>query len=69
MPRRTRKLIGAVAMLAFVAVYALAVMAMAEAPAVREASGLVRGMFYVIGGISWIAPIMPLIKWMERPDD
>lgn len=69
MPRRTRKLIGAVAMLAFVAVYALAVMAMAEAPAVREASGLVRGMFYVIGGIGWIAPMMPLIKWMERRDD
>ena len=69
MRRRIRKLVGAVAMLAFVAIYALVLMAVAEAPAVREASGLMRGLFYVIGGMSWIVPIMPLIKWMERRDD
>ena len=69
MRRRTRKLVGAVAMLAFVAIYALVLMAVAEAPAVREASGLARGLFYAIGGMSWIVPIMPLIKWMERRDD
>ena len=69
MPRRTRKLIGAFAMLAIVVVYALVVMALAQSPTLGEATGLLRGLFYVVAGMSWILPLMPLIRWMERRDD
>lgn len=67
LPRRTRKLIGALAMLAFVIFYALALMSLAQGT-IQELSKFVQGMFYFIGGISWILPLMPLIRWMERPD-
>jgi hypothetical protein len=68
MGRRTRKLIGAATMLAFVGVYALCAMVLAESRPVHEASGLVQGLFYAVAGLAWILPLMPLIAWMERPD-
>lgn len=67
MRRRTRKFIGAVAMLFFVCFYALAVMALAQG-AIQDAGKLAQAIFYVVAGIGWIIPLMPLIKWMERPD-
>ncbi len=67
LPRRTRKLIGAFAMLAFVIFYALALMSLAQGT-IQDLSKLVQGLFYLVGGISWILPLMPLIRWMERPD-
>jgi hypothetical protein len=67
LPRRTRKLIGAFAMLAFVIFYALALMSLAQGT-IQDSSKLVQGLFYLVGGISWILPLMPLIRWMERPD-
>ncbi|MDB5572721.1 MAG: hypothetical protein JWN93_3904 [Hyphomicrobiales bacterium] len=63
--RRNRKLIGAAVMLAFVVLYALVAMALAQARPLQEASQLVQGVAYAIMGISWIFPIMPLIRWME----
>ena len=65
LPRRTRKLIGAAAMLAFVIVYALLAMAIAQARPLQEASKLVQGLSYAIMGIAWIGPMFPLIRWME----
>lgn len=65
LPRRTRKLIGAVAMLAFVISYALLAMAIAQARPLQEASKLVQGLSYAIMGIAWIIPMFPLIRWME----
>lgn len=67
--RRQRKLIGAFAMLAFVIVYALVAMAIAQARPLQEASKLVQGLSYAVLGIAWIAPIFPLIKWMEGGRD
>ena len=69
MRRRTRKLVGTIAMLAFVVIYALAIMALAQSRPLQQASGLVHAVFYVVAGMSWILPIIPLIKWMERRDD
>lgn len=69
MPRRQRKLIGAFAMLAFVVVYALVAMALAQARPLQEASKLVQGLSYAIMGIAWIVPIFPLIKWMEGGEE
>lgn len=68
MNRRTRKFIGTALMLVFVIVYALVVMALAQ-PILTDASKLTQGLFYVIAGLSWILPLMPLIRWMERPDE
>ena len=67
MTRRNRKLAGAIAMLAFVAIYALVVMALAQ-PILSGASKLTQGLFYAIAGLGWILPLLPLIKWMERKD-
>lgn len=67
MRRRTRKLIGTVAILVFVCVYALAAMGLAQGR-VQDAPKLVQMAFYVIVGLAWILPLLPLIRWMERPD-
>ncbi len=67
MPVRIRKLIGAVALLALVVVWALLAMAIAQ-PALASANGLVAGLYYVLVGLGWVLPAMPLIKWMSRPD-
>jgi hypothetical protein len=68
MPRRIRKLIGAVLMLAFVCVYGMAAMLVAQTDHIRYANGVLQAAFFLVVGMSWILPLMPLIKWMERPD-
>lgn len=68
MPRRIRALIGTIAILAFVIVYAPLAMALADSR-IAETPALVQALLYSILGIAWIFPLMPLIRWMERPDD
>lgn len=67
MPRRLRMLIGTVAMLTFVILYAPFAMALADSR-IAEAPKLVQTVAYCILGIAWIFPLMPLIRWMEKPD-
>ena len=64
---RTRKLVGTVALLLLVAVWALLAMAFAQF-ALSAANGFVVAAFYVIAGLGWVLPAMPLIAWMSRPD-
>ena len=33
-----------------------------------SASGLVAALFYVVAGLGWVLPAMPLVAWMVRPD-
>lgn len=68
MPRRVRMLIGTVGMLAFVILYAPLAMALADSR-IAEAPRLIQTVLYCILGIAWIFPLMPLIRWMERPDE
>lgn len=68
MRMRTRKFIGTVVMTAFVAVYALVAMALAQARPLQESSPPVQIIAYAIIGFAWILPLMPLIRWMQRPD-
>jgi predicted membrane channel-forming protein YqfA (hemolysin III family) len=68
MPKRSRKFVGALVMILFVIVYALVAMALAQSRIVREAPGLLQALYYVVLGMAWVLPMMPLIKWMERPD-
>ena len=63
---RLRKLVGGAAMLAFVVVYALIAMALADSRPVNAAPELARTAIYVVLGLAWIAPMMPLIVWMEH---
>ncbi len=67
MPTRLRKLIGTVALLVLVTVWALLAMALAQSPTIRDNS-LLSVAYYVIAGIGWVVPAMPLVSWMARPD-
>jgi hypothetical protein len=67
MPKRLRKLIGTVVILAFVVIYGPVAMALAESR-ILEAPQVVQILAYVVLGIAWIFPLMPVIRWMERPD-
>ena len=64
---RTRKLIGTLGLLALVTVWALLAMALAQF-ALSAANGFVAAAFYVIAGLGWVLPAMPLVAWMQRPD-
>jgi uncharacterized protein DUF2842 len=68
MPRRARKFLGGVVMLVFVVFYALIAMVIAETRPLQEAPAVVQSISYIILGLAWTLPLMPLIKWMERPD-
>jgi len=67
MPLRLRKLIGAFALLALVVIWALLAMALAQS-VLTSVSGWVAAIYYVIAGMGWILPAMPLIRWMSKPD-
>ena len=67
MPIRLRKLIGTLALLVLVVVWALLAMALAQSPTIRDNSVLSVA-YYVIVGIGWVVPAMPLVSWMARPD-
>jgi hypothetical protein len=65
---RRRKLIGAVALIAFVIVYALIAGALAESRPLQEAATVWRVVGYAVLGLAWTLPAGALIRWMERPD-
>ncbi|MHB2206141.1 DUF2842 domain-containing protein [Methylobacterium sp. CM6257] len=67
MRRRTRTLIGTFTILAFVCVYGPLAMTLADSR-IAETPAAVQAVLYSILGIAWIFPLMPLIRWMERPD-
>jgi Protein of unknown function (DUF2842) len=67
MPIRLRKLIGAVALVVLVTVWALVAMAVAQFPAIK-ANGVIEAIYYVVAGLGWVLPAVPLIRWMTvRP--
>jgi hypothetical protein len=63
---RTRKLIGAVALLLLVSVWALFAMALAQS-VLTDINGLLAAVFYVVAGLGWVLPAIPLISWMAKP--
>ncbi|WP_342211364.1 DUF2842 domain-containing protein [Microvirga pakistanensis] len=67
MGMRLRKLIGTVVMLLFIIAYALIAMAVAEGR-ITQAPKLVQTLAYVVLGLIWIIPLMPLVRWMAKPD-
>jgi hypothetical protein len=64
---RTRKLIGTVLLLVFLAVYAFLAMLVAVVIQVNG-SKLAELLFYVVGGLAWVVPAALLVRWMQKPD-
>jgi hypothetical protein len=63
MSARLRKLIGLFGVLAFLAAYVAAVAKIADYVPKHWAAQLV---FFVVAGLGWGVPILPLISWMNR---
>jgi uncharacterized membrane protein YedE/YeeE len=64
MPIRLRKFLGTIALLVLVGVWALVAMALAQAPPIRE-NAIAAFIYYVIAGIGWVLPAMPIVSWMS----
>jgi predicted membrane channel-forming protein YqfA (hemolysin III family) len=54
-------------MILFIGFYALFAMAVAEGR-IRDAPTFVQTLVYIILGLIWVVPLMPLIRWMAKPD-
>ena len=65
MPLRLRKFIGASALFALVAIWALLAMALAQVPPIRD-NAVAATLYYVVAGLGWVLPAMPLVAWMSR---
>ncbi|MGC2778534.1 MAG: DUF2842 domain-containing protein [Bradyrhizobium sp.] len=64
---RTRKFIGAVALLLLAFAWSMMGMVMAQFPVIAN-SGWLQAVYYVVVGIGWVLPAMPIVSWMLRPD-
>ena len=64
---RTRKFLGTIALLMLVVVWSLMGMTVAQTPWLAN-SGLLQAIFYVVAGVGWVLPAMPIVSWMARPD-
>jgi Protein of unknown function (DUF2842) len=64
---RTRKLIGAIALLALVSLWSLLAMALAQS-VLTDINGFVAAIYYAVAGLGWVLPAMLLVKWMAKPD-
>ena len=67
MPIRLRKLIGTLGLFVLVIVWVLLAMALAQSPTIRD-NAVLSVAYYVIAGLGWVLPAMPLVYWMARPD-
>ncbi len=50
-------------LIVLVVAWALLAMALAQFPVIK-ANGVVEVIYYVVAGLGWVLPAMPLIKWM-----
>lgn len=64
---RTRKFFGIFALLALLVVWSFACMSIAQLPFLAGSRALQLA-YYVIAGIGWVLPAMPIVSWMSRPD-
>ena len=64
---RSRKLIGTIGLFVLVIVWGLLAMALAQS-ILTNINGLVATLYYIVAGLGWVLPAMPLMKWMTRPD-
>ncbi len=62
---RLRKLVGTFALFALVIAWSLVAMAIAQFPPIFNNPWLA-GLYYVVAGVGWVLPAMPLVKWMLK---
>ena len=67
MSLRARKFVGTVALLVLVSVWGLLAMALAQS-VLTNINGFVAAIYYVVAGLGWVLPAIPLISWMARLD-
>jgi len=67
MSARTRKFIGTIALLTLVCAWGLLTMALAQS-VLTDTNGLVALLYYIVAGLGWVLPAMPLISWMAKTD-
>jgi hypothetical protein len=68
MPIRLRKFLGTIALLVLVIAWALLAMALAQAPVIHDSAAL-SITYYVVAGLGWVLPAMPIVAWMSRSAD
>jgi hypothetical protein len=61
-----KKLVGTCALFVLVIVWALLAMAFAQF-AFASTNSLAAIVYYVVIGLGWVLPALPLVKWMSRP--
>jgi hypothetical protein len=67
MNTRTRKLIGTIVLLVFLAIYVLTAVSIGERHVVMAPAWL-QFAYFIAAGLAWVIPAGLLIKWMQRPD-
>jgi Protein of unknown function (DUF2842) len=68
MTMRLRKFVGTVALFVLVIGWALIAMALAQVSVIRD-NAYLSVAYYVIAGLGWVLPAMPLVSWMGAPRD
>lgn len=68
LPRKIRKLIGAVALLIFIPVYAMLAVRIAVAH-IGQDEILAQTVYFAIAGLIWVIPAGLIIRWMLKPVD
>jgi apolipoprotein N-acyltransferase len=64
---RARKFFGTIALLLLALVWSLTGMTVAQMPYLAN-SGVLQAIFYVVAGMGWVLPAMPIVSFMARPD-
>ena len=67
MRARSRKLVGAVALLVLIVIYVWVASAIG-AGRITLAPAWSQFAFFLVAGLLWVIPAAFLIKWMQRPD-
>jgi TM2 domain-containing membrane protein YozV len=60
-----RKLVGAIALVLLVACWVFLAMGFAQFVLASE-NRAIEFAYYVVAGIGWVLPAMPLVSWMSR---
>ena len=59
----TRKLLGMAAILAWILAWSVLIATLADR--VTGIHWALTAFFFIVAGIAWIAPLKPLLRWME----
>ena len=67
MRQRYRKMIGAFALVALIAIYALIATTIASAK-LAHAPAWAHFTYFLVTGFLWVLPGMAIVSWMAKPD-